>query len=671
MTATKTQSQTNGPHPTKPIYTQPDLFTMEKDMKKCSPTLSRPNYNLTNSRCDHSDDDDSVLVDSNSNSNICNSNSNNNRNCNGTYSPSSSYDDDDSSLEIIFTPKSKKQKHSLTQHPNKFNNSKKTTAVNVGSPTDTKPAITIIDLSYSPPPTLPLIKSSIQQDVTSFGSHHTSRPPSNTGKTKQQSSSKIVKRIKLSSSSTTSTTTTTTTQPPSTSTAVGSHIDTDRPRNTTTSANHGRTILSASLGMSYEPYDFSSSSEDDHDDQDILVAQPTFETRDQTKKRQRQQLQQRQRQVQKQAKARQRQEEKEAREQQKERNKAAKKREYEAFNQSAGKYKHDEIVILMDPQLYVDDPVGLVRILSEDFLVHSYPSKLSMTPAAIQFVRKDYLEGGGKRALECLEKGNRDGYQHIPDLVLLIDPPDFIPMLQRQDKTEDDDFPRLEAWLIAIKSTWRRIWNVPSHIEPRLLILLRNVPEALDKMWVAHRRRTTTETSLPTAGELADAIQWLLVQFQVECMHCSSFDLIQAIVHKMARALCEKPYKSLVTELECVRKVKQGPIGISNNDSAARATDIWFRQLQSIPCVSETMAQNVVQQYPTCQTLWQAYQRLLLAAQDDVDNNNNDNNNNNLHHQDAALLLANVLTAGKNCQQKLSRAVFRIMTSNNPEEMIL
>lgn len=388
--------------------------------------------------------------------------------------------------------------------------------------------------------------------------------------------------------------------------------------------------------------DFSSSDEENDDDDDIFNAKPTFETQCQMKERE------------KQAKTRKRQEKKKARLAQKEHEKEAKKRDHVAFAQSNGKYKHDEVAVLMDPQLYTGDPLGLISKLSVDFLVHSYPSKLSMAPAAIQFVRKDYLRGGAKDAVECLVNGNMDGYEHIHDLVLVVDPHDFIRMLQRQDKTEDDDYPLLEQWLDSIKRKWQQLWKVSSHMEPRLLLLLRNVPETLDKMWVQHRRHrnSSTDTSLPTAWELSDATQWLLIQFQVECMHCPNEDFIQLTLQKMTRSISEKPYTTQVSELECVRKIKPGPAVLSN-DPVDQARDVWLRQLQSIPGVSETMALNVVEKYPTCQSLWQAYQQLHQQE-----------------NRSPALLLADVLT-GRDYRQKLSQVVFQIMTSNSPEEMIL
>ncbi|KAL3920230.1 MAG: hypothetical protein SGILL_003365 [Bacillariaceae sp.] len=404
-------------------------------------------------------------------------------------------------------------------------------------------------------------------------------------------------------------------------------------------------------------YEFSDS-DDDSDDDLLLSTKPTFETREQINDRKKREKE-RQKEREKLEKAKKRQEAKEAREQHKLREKEEKHHQNQTHAQAIGKFKHDEIAVLMDPKLIEDDPLGLVEKLSDDFLIHSYPSKkISSVCAAIQFVRKDYLRGGAKAAVASLEENDKQGYEHIHQLVLVIGPGVFIPLLQRDNNDIDDDFPKLEAWLSSIKSKWRKVWKKASHEEPRLFLMLKDLPKALDRMWKDYRRQHRGEPCLPRVLELEDAMQWLLVQFQVECMLCPNANLIQLTLHKMTRALSDKPYATQVTELECIKKIKAGP-GAASDDAVHRASDVWLRQLQQIPRLSEPMAENVVQQYPTCQSLWQKYQELL--DNEDVDEG----------IEDCSSLLANILNAGRNSQQKLSQAVFRIMTSDDPNEMIL
>jgi hypothetical protein len=389
----------------------------------------------------------------------------------------------------------------------------------------------------------------------------------------------------------------------------------------------------------------------DSDDDFLTFSRPPIpESRGQTKKREKRDRDA-EKERQKVPKAKKLQEEKASRERQKEQEKAVKKREVEEHLQATGKYRHEEVAVLLDPQLYHGDPLGIVGKLSESFLVHSYPSTLSSSLAAIQFVRKDYLIGGAKDAVAYLEGKSGEGFEHLHHLVLILEPDEFIPLLKRQDKEEDDDYPRLESWLSSIKSRWKDAWRTPANVEPTIILMLRNMPEALDKMWVEHRRRNRAEPSLPNAWEFHDAMLWLLVQFKVECILCPTMDLIQLFLHKLTRSLSDKPYANQVTELECVKKIKQGPI--VSDDPFDKARDVWLRQLQQVPRLSEAMAHKVIEHYPTCQSLWQAYHQ-------------------HPHDADPGALLAGILgSKTKTYQRKLSEAVHTIMTSNDSKEMVL
>lgn len=400
----------------------------------------------------------------------------------------------------------------------------------------------------------------------------------------------------------------------------------------------------------------SSDDDDDDDDELLLNSKPAaFESKSSIKER-RKKNREALKLLEKQARADKRQLEKEERERLKKQEIVGKKRRKEELAQATGKYRHQEIAVLLDPTLYMEDSCGIVQSMSNDFLMHSFPSMLSLRSdtaitdlAAIQFIRRDYLDGGAQSAISCLESSDKDGYEHLHNLILVIEADDFIPLLRREDKDEDDDFPALEAWLLSIQSRWRQVWGLPRTAVPKMLLLLRNLPDALDKKWIDHQRRHRNEPSLPTQWELMDATQWLLVQFQVECMFCPTPDLIQITVHKMTRALSDKPYANQVSELECIKKIKHNALPRDNPMHKAR--DVWLRQLQQIPGISETKAQNIVEHYPTCQSLWQAY-KLEGGGRNST-------------------LLASVFSGGIRNEPKLSDAVFKVMTSNEPEEMIL
>lgn len=427
---------------------------------------------------------------------------------------------------------------------------------------------------------------------------------------------------------------------------------------------------------------FSSDSETDDDDMFLLKSgsQRVFakskpkEDPKQRKKRERetQKEQEKQHRVQK------RKEAKEEKERRKQEDKSSKKQQSEEYNQAMGKYSFEEIAVLLDTNLYKDDPHGLVEALSADFLVHPYQSMLAeglSSPAtSIQYIRKEKMLGGAKEAVECLEADRArgkirsdydQGYDHIQYLVMLFEPDDFISLLRRDTQEEEDDYPALECWLDDIRSRWQRVWSYAA-AEPKIIFLLLGLPEALDKKWIEYRRHNRKasrhEASLPTVKELQDAMQWVLVQFQVECILCPDTEFLQSIIHKMTRGLSDRPYINQVTELECIKKIKQGCVG--SRDPLEKAKDVWLRQLQQLPGLSENKAQHIVEHFPTCQSLWQAYQWEHHRQQEDQGGGNN---------ADAlcSSLLENKFSADNKRYKKLSDSLYRVLTSNDPDEMIL
>eukprot|EP00536_Pseudo-nitzschia_multiseries_P015176 jgi/Psemu1/327813/estExt_fgenesh1_pg.C_8330009 len=377
----------------------------------------------------------------------------------------------------------------------------------------------------------------------------------------------------------------------------------------------------------------------------------------------------------KQERLRKRREANEEKELQKQKAKITKKRQNEEHNQVTGKYRHEEIAVLLDTELYTGDAHGLKTTLSEDFFVYRYPSRLVTPAKTIQFIRKDKLLGGARDAVLCLEAdrargtsngGDDPGYERIQYLVVLFEPDDFIPLLCRDDHEEEDDYPKLESWLDALRARLQLQRASPSSSgEPKIVFLLYELPDVLDKKWLEYRRNnrnaSRNEASLPTVKELQDAMLWLLVQFQVECILCPTTEFLQSTVHKMTRGLSDIPYTNQVTELECIKKIKQRCVG--SDDPIEKAKDVWIRQLQQIPGLSETRAQHVAEHFPTCQSLWQAYQ-WEYHHQTYEDNN---------HDADAACssLLEDKFSADNRLYKKLSDTVYRVLTSDDPNKMIL
>ena len=190
----------------------------------------------------------------------------------------------------------------------------------------------------------------------------------------------------------------------------------------------------------------------------------------------------------KEARADKRQAEKMEKERKKLKEKQTKKRQLEETKQSTGKYANLEICVLMDPDVYHNEEFALVDSLSDDFLMHCYPSALTCQKA-VQWIRKDYLQGGAKGALERLEDRQMDHFEHLQFVMLILEADDFIPLIQKADK-DDDDYPELTEWLETLTARWQQVWNIADKQQkPRYIFLLHRVNEALDKMWVNHRKQ--------------------------------------------------------------------------------------------------------------------------------------------------------------------------------------
>ena len=435
---------------------------------------------------------------------------------------------------------------------------------------------------------------------------------------------------------------------------------------------------------------FSVSSESGTDDDDDFLMRtkrvfeksshpqaPTRLQQDEDPKQRKKREREAQKEKEKQDRMQKRKEAREEKERRKQEEKLAKKQQNEEHNQATGKYSYEEIAVLMDEDLYRNDPHGLVEALSADFLVHPYRSRLAeglpTNAMSIQFIRKDKLLGGAKEAVDLLESDRAEGktkidddqgYEHISYLAILFEPDDFIPLLRR-DAQEEDDYPALESWLDGIRSQWQRAWS-SKLVQPKIIFLLYGLPEALDKKWLEYSRHnrkvSRSEASLPTVKELQDAMQWILVQFQVECILCPNTEFLQSTVHKMTRGLADRPYINQVTELECIRKLKQGCTGSS--DPLEKAKDVWIRQLQQLPGMSENKAQHIAEHFPTCQSLWQAYQWEHHRLKDSQDDGNN-------AHEVCSVMLQDKFSGENKRYRKLSDSLYRVLTSNEPNEMIL
>jgi hypothetical protein len=332
----------------------------------------------------------------------------------------------------------------------------------------------------------------------------------------------------------------------------------------------------------------------------------------------------------------------------------SKKRHVQECAQNAGKFSKDEIAVLIEPALL--DPYGQ-DLENSGYLVQEYPSALQCH--VVQWIRKEALYGGAKRAVQALLHGvaatgndNHDQntyYQHLDVIAIVVDNPEkFINLLHRENHEDEDDYPELESWLLGIQCGWKAAWRKPQ-TQPRIILLLDRVKETLDKLWVEHRKSKSRTPLPPTAEELYDAITWILIQFQVECVHCKTTEEITNHIRKVTRLLSEVPYVNQVTELECIKKIKAGVV--ETDTPFERSKDCWLRQLQQIPNISRQKALSLCCYYPTAYSLWKAYQDRTLSE------------------EEKRLLTADMLTE-KSSQPKLSSQLYTIMTCKDPKHIL-
>jgi hypothetical protein len=349
--------------------------------------------------------------------------------------------------------------------------------------------------------------------------------------------------------------------------------------------------------------------------------------------------------------------------------KQSKKRDREACQQASGKLAKKEIAVLLQKELFASFSCTVVDDLEKmSYFVQDYPSALQCN--AVQWIRHDALHGGAVLAVQQLQgpAQNRE-FQHFPVLTIVVDDaPAFIKLLERSaDEDEEDDYPALEEWLKGIEYGWKAAWKTPAastHVlnqassqQPRIILLLVRITEGLDKIWLQYHKdvsngRASAQSAPPTAEVLHDAITWILIQFQIECVHCKSADDVSTHLCKITRLLAESPYRQPVTEFSCIKKIK-GNAGNGTDEETFmdRATDCWIRQLQQIPRISQARAMHFSSFYPTAMSLWMAYQ------------------DNSLSIQQKRSLVADCFHP-KNSYLKLSEQLYTVMTSQDPNQMV-
>ena len=357
---------------------------------------------------------------------------------------------------------------------------------------------------------------------------------------------------------------------------------------------------------------------------------------------------------------RERKEKKEAEERSKEQRKQAR----EEQGQARGKFASQEVAVLMEPTLVNHETFQVKETFQEQgYHLHPYLSALSCL--AVQWVRRDYTRGGAQEAINMVHARKDGEFEHFNTLAVLFDSPhNFISLIQRNEETDsdndalgsygedDDDYPKLEEWLLGLVAGWRAAWRKTRADRPRIFLLLYQVPKALDKAWISYNRSRGGRgrgPPPPNAEQLHDAILWMLIQFQIEVIHCENTEDVPKELAKITKFLANARYQAQTTELACVQKLKAQVSDMA--PSLHRAVDCWIRQLQQVPLVSAEMARCLARSYPTARSLWLAYQDTSLTV------------------EEKQVLVADCFGTRSN-QVKVSKWLYRIFTSHNPDELL-
>lgn len=325
--------------------------------------------------------------------------------------------------------------------------------------------------------------------------------------------------------------------------------------------------------------------------------------------------------------------------------------------QARGRFANQEIVVLAEPDIL--DTYKVQDTLTEAGFAHVRPYPSGLSCQVLQFIRQDYLQGGAEKALQDLLKngpprsGQAVAYEHIGVVAVVVPAETLVDLIQDEasprNAVDDDDYPKLEQWLFGLVTGWRAAWHKTTDDRPRIILLLYKITESLDRLWVQYRTGGRSGRTPPTTEQFHDAVLWMLIQFQVESIHCHSPEDLSHEILKMTRFLAEAPYAKQATELQTFAKL---PAHV--NDMAPdfdRAQDTWIRQLQQIPRLSADMARNVSMHYPTALSLWKVYQDETMT-------------------EDEKRFLLTDLFGTKSAQSKLSNHVYLALTSDDPQEIL-
>jgi hypothetical protein len=199
-----------------------------------------------------------------------------------------------------------------------------------------------------------------------------------------------------------------------------------------------------------------------------------------------------------------------------------------------------------------------------------------------------------------------------------------------------------------------------------------------------------------TTDVIQDAILWLLLRYQVDCIPCESLDKLIGEIDKITSAVGARSEAStavtmstkskthlsddvISSSLRCIRRKK--PQCNADDPPLARARDLWIRQVQQVPRVSHASALYMAESYPTMTSVWEAY-NATSGGVDEILNGSAVATGNNvgesqssrdgrLSEEEKQLLLARVWRDDNTSQRVLSHWFYQLLTSMDPHELLM
>mmetsp|Transcript_4858 Transcript_4858/g.9775 ORF Transcript_4858/g.9775 Transcript_4858/m.9775 type:complete len:415 (+) Transcript_4858:239-1483(+) len=249
-----------------------------------------------------------------------------------------------------------------------------------------------------------------------------------------------------------------------------------------------------------------------------------------------------------------------------------------------GHFKEKEICVVIENK-FCDSGMGQTITSSLQAANTMYsPDPSSKIEGSMRWFRRPHSLGGASSVLT--EEENVDsGFV----AVVFEDPKRFLKLLKRTDLTKDD-YPRLREWVVQVRENFSDV--------KRLFIVVVDVMGEIDTVWNNSPQRRNSGLP-PSVDDLEEAIIWMLMEEQIECVPARSQAEACEYLMDMTKSLTKQPYEVEPSELQCMNKAKK--------DDKNDAKSYFRRMLVQLPQVTAIKVDKLMEQYPTLTHLVNAY----------------------------------------------------------------